>query len=309
MNIASVNLNFLLAFEALLEERNVGRAAARIGLSQPAMSNTLRKLRGLFDDVLFTRTRQGMLPTTRALELASPIRDGLGQLRIAMSQSTSFDAALSERSFNLGMTDYAELRVLGPLLGRVVSAAPRMQLCVRRTERIFLAPEDLLRTGAIDLAIGFFPGPNGLDRSLESCDLFTESNLCIGRKGNRLMSRQPFTLQRFAEAGHVGIFYGTERRGLVDDLLAPLGLKRRLTARTPHFLVAPYIVANSDLIAVVPSGLAKYFGRSLPLSIRKVPLRMPPFCMRMLWHKRTIEDPANSWLRAQVLASLSTVSE
>jgi len=301
MNITAVNLNLLVAFEALLSERNVGRAATRIGLSQPAMSNALNRLRNLFQDSLFIRTRQGMIPSPRALELAEPVRNGLAQLREALALSTEFSPANSTRTFTIAMSDYAELRVLGRLATELVSAAPGMQIRVRRLERIFTAPEELLQTGTIDMAIGFFPPANTLERAIRSADLFTEGNVCIGRRSNPTLRTARLNLQVFAKASHVGIFAKPERRGLIDDILLPLRLHRRLAVATPHLLAVPHLVAHSDLIAVVPEGLAERYSGLLNLVVRKLPFKMPPFCMRMLWHERFADDFAHTWFRSKIL--------
>ena len=252
MNITSVNLNLLLAFEALLEEQNVSRAARRIGLSPPAMSNALARLREVFGDPLFQRTSRGMRATARALELAGPVQSGLSQLRGAFVQRPGFDPAASTRSFRIAMTDYAELVLLGRLLRSVARASPSVQIVVRRVERIFAAPESDLRAGNFDAAVGFFPEANALDPRIRSLDLFAEDNVCIARKGHPLMRRR-FTLREFASAGHVGVFYRDDTVGLIDNILAGHGLRRRLRATTPHFLSAVSVVAASDLIAVVPA--------------------------------------------------------
>jgi DNA-binding transcriptional LysR family regulator len=198
------------------------------------------------------------------------------------------------------MTDYAELLVLGPLLRRIQRSAPEVQILVRRLERIFIAPEAELRAGAFDAAIGFFPEANALEPGTYSHDLFVEENVCMARKGHPLM-RKRLTLRQFAAASHVAIFYRADSRGLIDNILAGHGLRRRLQAATPHFLTVPYIVAESDLIAVVPAGLAARFRKKLPLDVRKSPLRLPPFHMRLLWHEHTAEDPGHAWLRSQIL--------
>lgn len=306
MNITSVNLNLLLAFEALLEERSVSRAAARIGLSQPATSNALSRLRAIFSDPLFTRTSSGMTATARALELAGPIRSGLAQLRGALAERPRFDPAVSTRAFRLAMTDYAELLLLGPLLRRIQRRAPEVQILIRRLERIFIPPEAELRAGAFDAAMGFFPEANALEPGTYSRDLFVEENVCMARKGHPLF-RKRLTLRRLAAAGHVAIFYRADSRGLIDNILAGHGLRRRLQAATPHFLTVPYVVAATDLIAVVPAGLANRFRKSLPLEVRQSPLRLPPFHMRLLWHEHTAEDPANAWLRSEILACFRSV--
>ncbi|HEV2690301.1 MAG TPA: LysR family transcriptional regulator [Bryobacteraceae bacterium] len=297
MNISSVNLNLLVAFEALLEERNVSRAAKRAGISQPAMSNALSRLRAMFGDPLFNRVARGVTPTARALELAAPVRAGLAHLRGVFEERPSFEPAASTRSFRLAMTDYSEWRVMPSLLERMGRLSPHSQVLIRRLDRIFIAPEADLRAGTFDAAIGFFPEDSSLDPGTRSCDLFTEENVCILRRGHPLLCKR-FTLRQFASASHVAIFYRAESRGLIDNILAGHGLRRRLQAATPHFLTAPFLVAKSDLIAVVPAGLAAHFRKSLSLEVRKVPLLLPPFRMRLLWHEHAEDDPAHKWLRS-----------
>ena len=299
MNIAAVNLNLLLAFEALVEERSVSRAAARVGLTQPAMSNALKRLRAIFSDPLFVRTAKGMMATPKAVELAAPVRAGLAQLRSALAARPQFEAGLSTRSFRLAMTDYAELLVLPSLLARIQTAAPGVQIVARRSERIFQPPEEELRDGSIDAAIGFYPEAAALEPGTQSAGLFSEESVCVMREAHPL-ARKRLTLRQFAAAGHAAIISRTVTRGFIDDLLAAHGLRRRLKAATPHFLVIPYIVATSDLLAVVPAGLAARFRRQLRLGVRKVPIAMPRFQMRLLWHADRTGDPAHEWLRTQV---------
>ena len=299
MNINTVNLNLMLAFEALLDEKNVSRAAARTGLSQPAMSNALARLRELFGDPLFRRTSRGMRATPRALELAGPVRAGLSELRSAFAERPRFDPGASNRSFRIAMTDYAELMTLGPLLRRISLVAPSIQIASVRVDRIFVPPEAGLREGVFDVAIGFYPDPKSLDPRIGSLDLFAEQNVCIARKGHPLMKNR-FTLTEFAAANHVGVFYRDETVGLVDNLLAEYGLRRRLRATTPHFLTAVQVVANSDLIATVPAGLAAHFRRDAGLEIRRSPLRLPMFYTRLLWGVQSSEDPALMWFRSEI---------
>jgi DNA-binding transcriptional LysR family regulator len=308
VNITAVNLNLLLAFEALLEEHNVSRAATRIGLSQPAMSNALARLRQVFGDPLFQRTSRGVKATARALELAGPVRSGLAHFRSALDERPRFDPAASTRSFRIAMTDYAELVLLGPLLRNVARTAPAVQIVARRVERIFVAPEADLRSGAFDAAIGFFPEANALDPRIRSADLFEERNVCIFRRAHPLL-RKRFGLREFAAAGHVAVFYRDDTVGLIDNILAGHGLRRRIQATTPHFLSAPNVVAQSDLVAVVPEGLARRYRRALRLEIRKPPILLPTFHMRLLWHEHSSEDPAQQWLRSEILAAVPGSSQ
>jgi DNA-binding transcriptional LysR family regulator len=226
----------------------------------------------------------------------------LAQFRNAIADRPAFAAAVSTRSFRLAMLDYAELILLGPLLSRVQRMAPEVQILVRRLDRIFIPPEAELRAGTFDAAIGFFPEASALEPGTQSQDLFVEENVCIARKGNPLV-RRPFTLRRFAAAGHVGVFYRNDTRGLIDSILAGQGLRRRLKATSPHFLSVPYVVAESDMIAVVPAGLAERFRKKLGLEVRKLPFTMPPLRMRLLWHEHAEDDPAHKWLRSEICAS------
>lgn len=308
MNISSVNLNLLLTFEALLEERSVSRAARRHGLSQPAMSTALAKLREIFADPLLVRTGRGMIPTPRALELLSLVRGGLTHLRTALDDQSPFDPALSSRSFQMAMSDYTEMLLLGPLLRHVGQIAPGVQILARRLERIFIPPEAALRGGKFDVAVGFFPEATALEPGTRSLDLAVEENVCIARKGHKLMGRR-FTPRQFGAAGHVGVFYRPDTHGLIDDIMAGYGLRRRLQATTSHFLSVPYIVAESDLIAVVPAGLARIFSRVLPLEVRKVPIALPPLRTRLLWHEHGDDDPAHRWLRAEIVECLRPVDQ
>ena len=307
MNIASVDLNLLVAFEALLDERNVTRAAALVGLSQPGFSNALTRLRALFGDPLFTRGIRGMTPTPRALQLAGPVRGALAQLRSAFAGPRGFDPSISARSFRLATMDYAELLLLGPVLRRIQHVAPRIQLLVRRLDRLFLAPEDDLRAGAIDAAVGFFADASAVEPGTHLHDLLVEPNVCIARKGHPLFRRK-FTPEAFAAAAQLGVFYRFESRGLIDNILAGSGLGRHLQATAPHFLTIPYLVAETDLIACVPAGLARRFRRSLPLDVRPLPIPVTPFHLRLVWHERSHQDPAQQWFRRLIVESAQAQS-
>ncbi len=304
MNIAAADLNLLVVFEALLEERSVSRAARRVGLSQPAASNALRRLRDLFSDRLFIRAGRGMAPTPRALELAGSVRSGLTHLRAALDPRRTFDPATSARSFRIAMTDYAEWLLVPALLRRLSRDAPQLQILLRRVERIFVVPEEELREGALDAAIGSFPEVSALDPGTHAQDLWHDRNVCILRRGHRLL-RRPWTPEAFASSPQVGVFYRPETQGLIDNVLAGYGLRRRLQATAPHFLTVPDIVAASDLIAVVPALLASRFAKLLPLVVREVPVPLPLFHARLVWHERNHGDPAQAWFRAAVAAAAS----
>jgi DNA-binding transcriptional LysR family regulator len=299
VNLESLNLNLLLAFEALLDEQNVTRAAQRVGLTQPAMSNALNRLRAVFGDELFRRVPGGVAPTPRAIEMSGAIRAGLAQFRAAISQRKEFDPASTSRSFRIAMSDYVEWLLLGRLMARLAEHAPEIQIVVWRVDRIFLPPEDALASDAVDAAIGFFPEPSALQPGTQSQELWSEDNVCILRRGHPLL-RCTFGLRQFADARHAANVIRPDTRGFIDDILAGHGLKRKLAAATPHMLVLPAIVAASDLVAVVPRELARRSRKILPIVLRPVPIRMPMFHMRMLWRDRQSENPAHAWLRRQI---------
>ncbi|MBV9035665.1 MAG: LysR family transcriptional regulator [Acidobacteriaceae bacterium] len=299
LNISAFDLNLLPILEALLEERNVSRAATRVGLSQPAMSNALKRLREVTGDALFIRTGRGMRPTPRAEQLAGPIRAALAQARSALAGEKLFHPKGVQRTFRMAMNDYAEWRLEASMVRRMGKQSKGIMAQVRRVEALFSVPETDLRTGALDLAIGFFPDPRNLDEGTLSETLFEEDNVVVARVGHPGL-RKRLTAERFAELDHAAVIYRPEPWGLVDQELARLGLKRRLRLATPHFLTALKAVAESDLIACVPEGLAREFAPGMRLALQRLPIALPAFVTRMLWARHWQQDPGHSWLREQM---------
>jgi DNA-binding transcriptional LysR family regulator len=299
MNITAFDLNLLPIFEALVEERSVSRAAARVGLSQPAVSNAIRRMREATGEALFVRTARGIRPTPRAEELSGPIRAALAHARLALSGETTFEPATARRTFRIAMNDYSEWRLESSIVRRIRKRSAEIGIQVRRLDALFSGPEADLRNGALDLAIGFFPDPRSLGEGTLSETLFEEQNVVVGRRGNPGFKKR-LTAARFAELDHAAIIYRPDTWGLVDQQLASLGLKRRLRLATPHFLTALKAAAESDLIACVPEGLAREFEQSLNLTIRALPISLPAFVTRMLWASQWHRDPAHVWLRDQI---------
>jgi len=277
MNLQAIDLNLLLVLEALVEERNVTRAARRIGLSQPAMSNALARLRRTFDDPLLVRNADGMVPTPVAQSLITPVRAALSQLRAALEEKPAFDPSSSERTFHLLTNDYAEIALLAPL------------------------------AESFDLAIGFYPDALTLDARLRSETLWAEENVCI------VSSRHPairgkLTLRQYAEAGHVAVFYKAQGPGVIDTLLEQRGYSRKAVMQVPHFASVPFLVSGTDLIATVPVRLARQFSRQLKLQILPVPLSLPQFRLTLLWHERHHTDPAHRWMRNFIIEMAAAIN-
>jgi len=305
MNISAIDLNLLRVLEALLAERSVTRAARRVGLSQPAASNALNRLRALLRDPLLVRSGRGMRPTPRAQQLAGPVHAALDQLRQALEDRPAFEPASSRRKAVLGATDYGELAILPGLLAALGRRAPNITLKVRRLPEIFSAPQRDLEDGTVDLAFGFYAEAPALSAGLFSRTLWSERHVCLVRRGHPHI-RKTLSLAQYTSAGHVGIFYRGEGPGLIDTALAKRGLERRLAAEAPHFLSVPHLVAATNLIATVPERLASRFCRLLPLRSMPLPLDLPPFPFTLLWAERSNSDPALAWLREQIAAIHST---
>lgn len=307
MNIIATNLNLFVAFDALSAEHSVSRAAARVGITQSAMSSSLRQLRELFGDPLFLRASHGIVPTPRATELAAPVREALQLLERALAPRV-FDPAASTRTFVLIASDYVEFVLLPQLLGRLGEAAPgvRIQTLPWGRHRV---PEELARGGA-DLMIGFYDKvpPHHREKLL-----FEERYACIVRKGHPQV-RGKLTLRTYASLRHVMVSQVAsqvaQRGGAssgIDRALAAAGLAREVSLRVSHFLNVPSLVASTDLVAALSRRVAEPFAKLFPLQLFELPLRLRPSRVGMVWHDAVHEDPAHRWLRELIAEVSATV--
>jgi DNA-binding transcriptional LysR family regulator len=301
MNIHGIDLNLLLIFESLVEERHVGRAAKRVGLSQPAFSNALARLRSRLEDPLFVRTAHGMMPTPRAEQLAGPVRAALAQLRQTFEGSAAFDPAASTQRFRIAMSDDVELRLVS-LFARAMHSGD-LQMQTRRLEWLFTIPETELRNGSLDLAIGYFPDARHLAPGFMMETLSEENNVVIARRGHPML-RGKLTLEKFAQLDHAAVMYRNQPWGLIDNELAARDLRRRLRLALPHCLSVLHAVASSNLVACIQESVVKRFGRGLGLASRPEPMGLPPFSLRMVWHRQRNDDPAQRWIRNLITAEL-----
>ncbi|MCI0349051.1 MAG: LysR family transcriptional regulator, partial [Acidobacteriales bacterium] len=273
-------------------------AAARVGLSQPAMSNALARLRRTFDDSLLVRTPDGMIPTPLAQSMIISVRAALAQLRAALEEKPAFDPSESKRTFHLLANDYAEMVLLSPLLAHLCVRASEIGLHIYRPGGLFQPPSPAALADSFDLALGFFPDALALDPSIHSELLWEEKNVCILRAKHPVI-RGAISLKQYAAAHHVAVFYKSQGPGLIDSLLEQRGYSRRQTVLVPHFASVPFMVAATDLIATVPELLPRQFG-ILKLQVMPVPLAIPPFRLTMLWHERVDRDPAHVWFRGMI---------
>lgn len=299
MNLAAVDLNLLVVFDALMRERNVTRAATTLGLSQPAVSNALARLRDQLGDRLFIRGARAMLPTPRALEIAPDVDAALARLRAALGRP-GFVAEASLATFRLAASDDTELVLVPPLLERLEVLAPRITLRWSRLAGLFDVPAAELQSGALDFAIGAFPRPTPADSSLYFHELYDARFVCIARGGHPSIGRV-LGLARFCELKHVATFYPGGGPGFVDRLLAERGRRREVQVSLPSWLSVPFVVADSDLIATVPEAIASRLAPALGLRRFKCPVSIPRMRSSLVWHARTHESRAHAWFRRALI--------
>jgi len=296
MDIRDVDLNLLVALEALLAERNVTRAAQRLGLSQSAMSASLARLRALFNDPLLLRTARGMLPTNKAADLAAPVKQVLDEIGRLVRQAEAFDPARAAATFTITASDYVEFAILPRLVDHLEARAPRCRLAVRPIN--FAALGDQLERGEVDLAV---TGASNAPENARVRPLYPERFVGVVRRDHPRVSRQ-VTLDEFCALEHVLISpSGGAFVAQTDAALAAIGRSRTVRLSVPHFLLVPEIVSRSDLMAVIPDRLARVHADRL--RILELPFELAPLIIAEVWHERTHRDPAHVWLR-QSLAEL-----
>jgi DNA-binding transcriptional LysR family regulator len=294
MELHQIDLNLLVVFNHLLVERKVSRVAEHLGISQPAVSNSLAKLRRLFGDELFLRTPRGMEPTPFADQLAEPVGYALAMLHGGINLRTSFDPATSDRAFTIGMTDIGEIYFLPALVERLRRDAPGVTLSTVRNAAVNLRDE--LETGKVDLAMGLLPQ---LKAGFFQRRLFTQSYVCLMRRGHRLDKRR-ISAAEFAGAEHLVVVSAGTGHGKVDELLRRSGIERKVRLTVPHYVSVGHILRASDLVATVPQGLADRLLE--PFGLVKVPhpAKLPDVSINMFWHAKYHRSPANHWLRGVV---------
>lgn len=304
MNLSRIDLNLLVYLDVLLQERNVSRAAERLDITQPAMSNSLRRLRDLFKDPLLIRTGSGMKPTERALELEPLIRDILVGTEQVLQPAAEYNPATSRQVFRIMASDYAEATLLPALLSRIRDESPYITLDI-------LTPSDVtfqdVEKGQVDLAINRF---DYLPQSFHQLPLWHDGFACLMHQSNPAL--EDFNLDNYLTMPHIwvsksGAGVGTgmdpqslQKLGWVDDALAELNKKRRIRVFTRHYQVAAHLAQQPDLIATVPHRFAQLFLDSPHLEVREPPFQIEPIELKMAWSPLLQHSSAHKWLRRLV---------
>lgn len=301
MNLSGIDLNLLVVFEALLTERNVTRAASRIGLSQPAMSNALARLRTLLGDPLLVRASGGMVPSARALDLLNPIRKSLGEIQAALDKTPMFDPLHAARTFTLATIDYAAILILPRLLAQLRAAAPQTALHVRWLgPSVRILQGGPLETGEIDVLLVPFPVPPDLPPRFHGRSLLEDRLVSVVRSDHPKVRRR-LTLDTLVALDHLLVDpMGNLGTTIVDASLAALGRSRRVVMTVPDFWTAAQVVSRTDMTAMLTERVARVLLDSVALKILRPPLKIPGLAFCMVWHERTHHDPALAWLRSQI---------
>jgi DNA-binding transcriptional LysR family regulator len=301
VNLDRFDLNLLVAFEALMTEGQVTRAARRLHITQPALSGALARLRAVFGDQLFVKDGKSMRPTLRARELEAPIREALEKVRQAIGRP-NFKPESSSVTVRTATTDDLELTLISKVLKRVRSQAPCMRLVIRRVSGVFELPTQELASGALDLAIGPFPqGAHQPSGVIVSAPLYIDHLVCVTRENHPTIKRT-LSQAQFLDAYHAVVYYPEGDMGIVDQLLMQRGAQRRKIAMTvPHFITAAFAAGQTDLIATMNSRVAEYLRRPAGVRVLEFPFESPKMNYGLYWHGRQTADPAHTWLREVII--------
>ena len=295
MDINKIDLNLLKVFDAIRATGSVSRGAKALGLSQPAMSAALAKMRDQFNDPLFVRTAKGMMPTARGAELVLPIEQILNAIKHDLLHEGGFNPSASDRTFVLSMSDIGEMVFLPKLLQRLSEVAPSIKVKV-----VSLLPDSLeqaLEEGLVDLAVGYFPDLS--KNQFFQQRLFRHPFASIVRSDHPLIG-DSLSLEQFLEIPHAIVSSTGRSQEIFDRLLEKQGLKRKVVLTVPHFMSVPFIVASSDLIVTLPRAVATSFSKLTRVKVLQPPLKTPLFDLKQHWHERYHLDAANQWLREQI---------
>lgn len=295
MKLSDIDLNLLVVFDRLVQDGRVSRVADSLGLSQPAVSNALRRLRDLLDDELFLRTPSGMAPTPYALQLAEPVAQALRGLQGALNVRASFDPARSERCFTLAMTDVGEIYFLPVLMDALAREAPGVTLrCVPVADASLR--EDMA-AGRVDLALGSLPQ---LQAGFFQQALFRQRYVGLMREGHPLAARSTITAALYRRAAHVRVVSAGTGHGQVESALDRSGVARAVQLTVPHYVALGHVLGSTDLLATVPERLAERMLVPHRLVARPLTLKLPASTIAQLWHSHLHRDPGHQWLRTLV---------
>ena len=297
MNIKNFDLNLLIVFKTLFEEKNVTKASKKIGITQPAMSNALNRLRYLVKDELFIRGPRGMRPTPRANELSLPIQTALNSIEISLS-AINFNPKTTKKLYRISMSDDVAPVILPSLVDFIDKNSPASSLCIL-SEQGNQALK-LLDNNEIDFAIGRF---ESIATRFGYSDLFTENYVCILRKSHPLANEEKLSIDQYLKAKHLRVAPMDAPPHPIDRALSQLDLEREIFVRIELITLAPEILKSSNLILTLPSETAERMAKNYNFKIIELPLDLEKRKTRMVWHKELVNHPTFDWIKTQIIGS------
>ena len=295
IRLQDIDLNLLIVFQQQLQERKVSEVAKTLRRSQPAVSNALHRLRQIFDDPLFVRTREGMQPTPFARRMAEPITIALSNISAAVNCLERFDQQTSKRHFVIATTELGEIDLIPPLANKCSKVAPRIRISTLRESSIDLVRE--MEAGRVDLALGAF---EDISTSFHRRRLFRQSYVTMFRAGHALGCGE-VTLEKFLSVGHILVSNVSGSYDRVNRCLRRAGITASVVLQVPHFTAVPYLVKATDCVATVPIRFAQIVAAPFGLEFISSPLRLPSLDISVLWHPRFNHDEGNKWLRDLII--------
>jgi len=311
MSFQNLDLNLLRVFDAVMTEQNLTRAADRLAMTQPAVSNALKRLRDALNDDLVVRTAHGVRATPRAEELWPTIRRSLAALQAAVAPD-SFDLSSVQTAFRLAMADSTAALFLPPLISAMEKEAPGMR--IRMMPLTTREPRPMLINGEIDLAVGSFPGVldelstgQGQNASkIRHQRLYEGRYVCVMRKGHPLAASGELTLDGYCSAHHLQVSFSGRAHGMADVVLAKIARERTTLLTVNQYFTAGRVIANSDLITILPYHLIAATGMSDALVWMDLPFSLPQMTVDMLWHERDMRNRAHQWLRERIVMQVES---
>lgn len=293
VNLAGYDINVLVAFDALMNERSVTRAGRRIGLSQSAMSHTLARLRSIFEDQLFVRDGSNMVPTDRAVDLATSIEPALNLLRNALQPRSTFDPGSSFRHFIISMNDAVAQGLLPLSLARIRREAPGVQLTIKALSDREMV--EALRVEAIDLAVDIY---DDLPDCVQREQIIKVDLMGVARCDHPLVRTAPMSLSAFMEAPHIQLAQSRLPTSVIDHALGTLGIQRNVVLRTPFLSQIPELVAGSDLVSIITRQSVANMQDQSRFVLFELPVELPRMSCDAIWHRRSRRDAGVDWLRS-----------
>ncbi len=297
-DLRRLDLNLLLAFDALYRHRSVAAAAHELAMSPSALSHALARLRDAIGDALFVRLGNEMQPTVRADDIATWAGDALDTMSKGLARARRFDPAQSDRTFVFAASDYTAFAVLPALLARIERVAPRLRIRVVHSERKISIDE--LAAGRIDFALGYHEESTADSPGIEDFDWFSDDYVVIASAAHPDIRRR-LTLDQYLAARHVVVTPWNESRGVVDYVLDRLGLARQVAVQLPSVLAAPFAIAESTLLMTVPNRAAQALRHAAPIRIFPAPFEIPRYTVKVYSHAKHARTDAHRWIRAQLL--------